>query len=80
MIKTTFSQHLDVVFFFLSTLLDCIDVFEYFYGFLRPFMLSLHILESCECHESVFLEIDYLRREKVSLVCEPIVSHFKLDS
>jgi hypothetical protein len=80
MIKTTFSQHPDVVLLFISALLDYIDVLESFYGLLFPFMPSLNILACCECHESVLLELNHLCSEQVPLVCEPVVIRFEIAS
>jgi hypothetical protein len=79
-IKADFSQHPYTTFFFISALLDCIDVFKSLYSLLFPFMPSLQILACCECHESVFLELGYLCSEHVPLMYEPVVSRFELAS
>jgi hypothetical protein len=61
-------------------MLDCINVFDSLYSLLFPFIPLFHILAHHECHESVFLELSYLHRKKVSLVCELVVSLFELAS
>jgi hypothetical protein len=60
-IKTVFIQRPNVVFFFISSLLDCTNVFDSLYSLLHFLVppLHIHIFTRRKCHEVVFLELIY---------------------
>jgi hypothetical protein len=86
-INTTLAQYPDVVFFFILAvflfilaLLDFTNVVNSIHSMLHLLIPPLHILSCNKRHESIFLELGYLRSEKVTLFFELAIGLLELDS